>query len=1037
MTMEEKKKEYGNMRIMSLDGSNIWRHTHGVNGMQPFTALKNNGKLNPDAFDGILDASLDTDMLREVHNKHREEMKYPYIEQKLFCRALVAVSFKYAVKEYERYGQRYVKYGHTVTDEDMHDHICIRDGVLVAIEVPYNKDNSYSPVENPIDSDKLGKCFAYNAAKREYKVITDKISITVSTETIRETLYAEGFDIDGIHYVRYKRSAGASRGGKCLFIAEPLYADMMEWSSCGLSADDVSDQASWQAYISLTLSSIENVIRLPKKALLIIPDKVSKFKTTAVCVKEDATEGLIAVEEETEIENVLWDGEALMDVSVFEENGYAHKAMMLLRNRFFKTCAFNTNLQKWFADNGIEEIRQLDGYTTARKVSDIKLVVTESSIKYLKFMPKDMSYKDGFKAWLDAAYDGKTDISYGVVKTDKPTSNMDGLQVYTNYQLINTLAFTPRGLSAFTFQPMEMLERIYNDSIFLRYHINYFGDATPKEFLYPTVENYRRKVVLDMLFKTPYFEHTALYRDLRDDVCEIYKDRLKEGRLLVIGNNQTIFGNPYEFLYAVTNKNYEPTEPLLLYGSDIYTKRFDDGIRLTCARNPHITMGNLLVATNRHQEKIDEYFNLTKNICCINAIGYNIQQRLNGCDYDSDAMLVTNDTMILGAAEFCYELMGVPVCKVAPAGKAEYTSSAVSFAKLDRTISKNKIGEIVNLSQFLNSLFWHRKYNGESLESLMPLYREICKLAVLSGMEIDKAKRMYAVKTNTVLKNLRKYKKEYTDANGGKLPNFFYYITKQKTEISDDNQAALDTAMSYLYNRAYEPVKKLYKHPKASLLSLFSLDVKDKDNRDSRVDVIIKTVKDAENAIRHLQAKEEKADEDDKVIFAERKNKIFFECLKSVTKNVVSDDILYHLLAELDANKNPDVKGARSLLFASLLYEENHRLLSKVVTPEGYQYIELRLHDPYTPLNQELLTVNILGYDHIFMLNGTTPIGSGGGVKIVDGKPMLYDQFGNPVPEKLLAYACPYDDSESYDDEDYEELDYENTFVYYTDDNNH
>ncbi|MBR2293399.1 MAG: hypothetical protein IKA44_03725 [Clostridia bacterium] len=29
-----------------------------------------------------------------------------------------------------------------------------------------------------------------------------------------------GFDIDGIHYVRYKRSAGSSRDGRCLFIAE-------------------------------------------------------------------------------------------------------------------------------------------------------------------------------------------------------------------------------------------------------------------------------------------------------------------------------------------------------------------------------------------------------------------------------------------------------------------------------------------------------------------------------------------------------------------------------------------------------------------------------------------------------------------------------------------------------------------------------------------------------------------------------------------------------------------------------------------------
>ena len=59
-------------------------------------------------------------------------------------------------------------------------------------------------------------------------------------------------------------------------------------------------------------------------------------------------------------------------------------------NRFFKTCAFNTNLQDWFFDNDIEYVSQLAGYTTARDIKDVKLVITESSVKYLKFMPKDI-----------------------------------------------------------------------------------------------------------------------------------------------------------------------------------------------------------------------------------------------------------------------------------------------------------------------------------------------------------------------------------------------------------------------------------------------------------------------------------------------------------------------------------------------------------------------------------------------------------------------------------------------------------------------
>ncbi len=1051
---EKEKKKYGNMRIMSLDGSAIWRHSHGVNGMKPFTTLTVSGYLSPDAFKGLLDESLDTDKLQEVYNKHRKEMKFPYKDRKRFCRAIVSVSFEYAVKEYEKYGRRYVKYGYTVTDKDIQDHICIRDGVLVAIEIPYDKDNGYAPVENPIDSDMLGKCFAYDAKKQEYQVMHEKIPVVVSTGTLRETLYKDGFDIDGIHYVRYKRSAGASRSGKCLFIAEPLYADMMEWSSCGLSGESVSDQASWQAYISLSLSTIIDTIKLPKKALLIIPDKVSKFTTTAVCVKEDATEGLIAVEEETEVENVLWDGEALMDASIFEENGYDKKAMMLLRNRFFKTCAFNTNLQKWFEDNNITEIKQLAGYTTARKIEDIKLVVTESSVKYLKFMPKDMSYKDGFKAWLDAVYDGKTEINFGVVKTDKPSSNMGGLQVYTNYQFINTLAFTPRGMNSFVFQPTEMLERIFNDSIFLRYHINYLREAIPQGFTEPTADNYRRKVVLDMLLKTPYFEYTKYYDAFRREVCRNYRDHLKDGRLLVIGNNQTIFGNPFEFLCAVIDEEYIPLATMQLHGNEIYTKRFDDGVRLTCARNPHITMGNLLVTTNRHRPDIDEYFNLNENICCVNAINYNIQQRLNGCDYDSDAMLVTNDEMILGAAELCYELMGVPVCKVTPAGKAEYTSSAVSLAKLDRTISENKIGEIVNLSQFLNSLLWHKKYNGAELYELMPLYREICKLAVLSGMEIDKAKRMYAVDTGKVLRKLGEYRKEYMKANGGKPPNFFYYITGNEDKISKSNKCDLDTAMSYLYEHAQKPIRRLYNYPKVTLLSLFSLDVNDKGGNDSRAKKrIIDAVKETADILRHLRINAERSNEDAKKIIAERLNEVLYDCLKVATANITNDHILYLLLKELDEGEDKDVLGAKSLLFACLLYEGHHRLLSKIITPEGYQYIDLKLCNPNEPLNLGYLHVNVLGYPHLFMINGETPVGSDGDFEIINGEEMYRDRNGNVVPKRIYDCAHAHDpaddtfydgdfcdgygygDEYEYDPADDYDYDFSDLYVYEEDDN--
>jgi hypothetical protein len=87
------KKKYESMRIMSLEGSVLYKN-------EGFTALKN-GKPDPDAFRGMLDESLDTDVLRDVYKAHESELGYPYLAEKKYYRALVNVSFEYAIKEFE------------------------------------------------------------------------------------------------------------------------------------------------------------------------------------------------------------------------------------------------------------------------------------------------------------------------------------------------------------------------------------------------------------------------------------------------------------------------------------------------------------------------------------------------------------------------------------------------------------------------------------------------------------------------------------------------------------------------------------------------------------------------------------------------------------------------------------------------------------------------------------------------------------------------------------------------------------------------
>lgn len=83
------KKEPEMVRIIAIDGSDILKH--GI-------TTRKDGKLYPDAFRGVLDESLDTLKMKKIFKRHKAELPFPYLENKQFCRAVVNVSFAYAIK---------------------------------------------------------------------------------------------------------------------------------------------------------------------------------------------------------------------------------------------------------------------------------------------------------------------------------------------------------------------------------------------------------------------------------------------------------------------------------------------------------------------------------------------------------------------------------------------------------------------------------------------------------------------------------------------------------------------------------------------------------------------------------------------------------------------------------------------------------------------------------------------------------------------------------------------------------------------------
>ena len=758
----------------------------------------------------------------------------------------------------------------------------------------------------------------------DYIVKENKKTI-LNTKELRELFYKEGFDFEGKHYVRYKRSSGSSREGKCLFIESRLSRDMIPWSKCGLKADDKynTDLVSFEAYQALSLSSVEQIIELDPHNILVVEDFDSVFKDNQ-SIGIDVVDGkLVARKDKTiEIRNSIWDGEGLLDESIFQQYGYENNGMVLLRNRFFKCCAFNTKLLQFLDEmvqNGtISSVSDLNGYTQAKSLKDIKLVITHSSLKYLKLSNKPLAEK--INTWMD-----NVSSYFGVVKTDKPTHEFEGEMVDTSYQFINTIGMDKEQTEKIVKPYLNYRSLIRNDSDMFRFYTQMHKFEKESEQIPQKGGTDRYLDYRDMSFNVcqklmnynKAFERTKLYGAYVSKLMGRFRREAYLGRLLISGTNATLFGNGYELLLNIVNKFDKSNPQSLLKSGEIYCPHFKEDEEIVGARSPHITMGNLYLVKNKKYEEIDRYFNLTDEIVVVNAINENIQQKLNGADYDSDTMLLTNNKTIVTNVKKHYDEFKVPVCLAKSTNTTHKFTKANLYqelARIDIDISHNRIGEAVNLSQILNSVYWD-KYNKGELDDLETIYETICKLAVVSGMEIDKAKRSYAFDVDYFLNETRKY--AYALTNGRK-PLFFYevdklspysYETKSGKRVSllkKDEYQHMETPMDYVCDIVKDnPLKPMSRQ--ANRIEISKLIKKQKPGGTSLAFArdYLTLVKDLQRTIDHIYKEGYEQNLEETIIFGEVNYKLntAIDVLKNGLKNPAT---LYAIIKELERDKDND-----------------------------------------------------------------------------------------------------------------------------------
>lgn len=620
-----------------------------------------------------------------------------------------------------------------------------------------------------------------------------------SKDELREIFYKNGISVhynthdkDGniinsqeIKYKMLYRNSSKAKLGQVVFVNEMLYDKAYDWLTMGLGSLMPRKKAKiveMSAYAPLTTSTIVGTLKIPTENILILKDQVSTLSTVANIVKAEDYDGFkrvldeektnkakekaiannkydslgepiykkvykkvptkkkkcVVTTKETVVKNTLWDGMAIIDESIIPED---INGMVLLRQHFFKACAFRGRIQQFFKDwcskNNYNydtyEIQDMFGIT--HKLKDITLITTDNAIKWKKFSSlMGNTEREAYEYWCNKVR--ADDSCFGIVKTDHE-SKLGSVQ-QMSYQMINTLPCSSENVKEIAQTSIDYVEllKANNDEFnkFLKKNSNEVNHYEMMSALYEYNSD---------------FANSQWFRYEKRQILRNYVNKLRSGKITVNGDNLTACGNPYALLLYSVGDDWtkDPTLQPEKGVIQCYTPRFEHGEYLCAFRNPHNSPNNICYLRNCYSEEMSKYFPFSKNILALNCIQTDIQDRANGMDWDSDFMFVTNNPTMVQCAQDAYTNYHTIVNALEESG-IEYENSMEAYAEMDNKFAKSRmgIGYSSNLAQLALTYYWTEKVKVNSnKQTIKELHDNFIILSVLAQIIIDGCKREYEI----------------------------------------------------------------------------------------------------------------------------------------------------------------------------------------------------------------------------------------------------------------------------------------------------
>ena len=573
------------------------------------------------------------------------------------------------------------------------------------------------------------------------------VAIVANTDGDFKKICKSGFYINGIKYKRLLGTTGGVKNNTVLFVEEILWEELNRRIDNGRNLQQELVPSKFEAYRALVASQ-SYPVSMPN-GVIVVADAYTKFYDKVVYIDDShGDRPLVEERDNYEVNLNANDGFGLCTPSLMERWSKEIKEDSLggvcIRNAFTKGMIFAFDLIE-FAEEVAHTYEITDVWGIKHDIRNVELVLTESMLKL------NVGSYISIEDYLDNCKKNGYDFSICKIADNELDDERE-----LNYQYLQSFNLSDEDVRELCEPTVKWLK----DASCGDYEstLKFLG-AWDREVGSGDLDYIEALASNPIMMKDP-FVSLKVARLINKKI-----DDAKIGKLKVKGNYQIASGDPYtlaENMFGLQPKG-------ILKSGEIYSSYWNskDEEEVLIFRSPMTSHNNIRKGVLNKSELAKRWYRHMHNIIIMNSWDTSCMA-LNGCDYDSDSLFTTNNSVLMRN----YIPMPAIECVQRKAEKKVVTEELLVQANLNGF--GNEVGTVTNRITIMFDLL--AQFDKDSEE-----YKEL-NYRILTGQlyqqnSIDKLKGILTTPMPKSWYSLRDCETEFDKRIvANKKPRFMTYI---------------------------------------------------------------------------------------------------------------------------------------------------------------------------------------------------------------------------------------------------------------------